>query len=82
MWFIFDDIFIQPAAGDAGGALGCAYIAWYQHLDNERIADSKNDFMNGAYLGPEFSNDEIKSYLDEKNYKYKSWNWFDYKRWL
>jgi carbamoyltransferase len=68
---IFDDIFIQPAAGDAGGALGCAYIAWYQHLDNERIADSKNDFMNGAYLGPEFSNDEIKIYLDEKGYAYK-----------
>ena len=68
---IFDDIFIQPAAGDAGGALGCAYIAWYQHLENERIADGKNDFMNGAYLGPEFSNNEIKRYLDKKNYKYK-----------
>ena len=68
---IFDDIFIQPAAGDAGGALGCAYIAWYQHLENERIADDKNDFMNGAYLGPEFSNNEIKRYLDKKNYKYK-----------
>ena len=68
---IFNDIFIQPAAGDAGGALGCAYIAWYQHLNNERIADGKTDFMNGAYLGPEFSNDEIKKYLDDKNYKYK-----------
>jgi carbamoyltransferase len=68
---IFDDIFIQPAAGDAGGALGCAYIAWYQHLDNERIADGKTDFMNGAYLGPEFSNDEIKRYLHNKNYKYE-----------
>ncbi len=68
---IFDDIFIQPAAGDAGGALGCAYIAWYQHLRNERVADGKNDFMNGAYLGPEFSNDEIKRYLDEKKYKYE-----------
>jgi carbamoyltransferase len=68
---IFDDIFIQPAAGDAGGALGCAYIAWYQHLDNGRIADGKTDFMNGAYLGPEFSNDEIKRYLNEKGYEYK-----------
>ncbi len=68
---IFDDIFIQPAAGDAGGALGCAYIAWYQYLNNERIADGKNDFMNGAYLGPEFGNDEIKKYLDDKNYKYE-----------
>ena len=67
----FDDIFIQPAAGDAGGALGCAYIAWYQHLDNKRNADGKTDFMSGAYLGPQFSNDEIKIYLDEKGYIYK-----------
>ena len=68
---IFDDIYIQPAAGDAGGALGCAYIAWYQHLDNKRIADGKTDSMNGAYLGPQFSNDQIKRYLDENSYKYK-----------
>ncbi len=68
---IFDDIFIQPAAGDAGGALGCAYIAWYQYLENKRAADGKMDFMNGAYLGPEFSNEQIKSFLDENNYQYK-----------
>ncbi len=68
---IFDDIFIQPAAGDAGGSLGCAYIAWYQYLNNERQTDGKNDFMNGAYLGPEFSNVYIENYLDEKNYKYQ-----------
>ena len=67
---IFDDIYIQPAAGDAGGALGCALIAWYQYLGNERIVDNKNDFMNGAYLGPEYSNKEIKKYLDENNYNY------------
>ena len=68
---LFDDIYIQPAAGDAGGALGCALIAWYQHLGNERHADGKNDFMKGAYLGPEFSNDEIKQYLDKKGYSYQ-----------
>ena len=68
---IFDDIFIQPAAGDAGGALGCAYIAWYQYLDNKRIADGKTDFMNGAYLGPEFSNEKIRGFLDDNNYKYE-----------
>ncbi len=68
---IFDDIFIQPAAGDAGGALGCAYIAWYQYLNNNREADGKNDFMNGAYLGPQFSNDQIKEYLDAKGYEYQ-----------
>jgi carbamoyltransferase len=68
---LFDDIYIQPAAGDAGGALGCALIAWYQHLGNERHADGKNDFMKGAYLGPEFSNDEIKQYLNKKGYSYQ-----------
>ncbi|MBI04413.1 MAG: hypothetical protein CMI96_01185 [Pelagibacteraceae bacterium] len=68
---IFDDIFIQPAAGDAGGALGCAYIAWYQHLNNQRVVQGKNDFMKGSYLGPEFSNDEIKKYLDKNNYAYQ-----------
>ncbi len=67
---IFDDIFIQPAAGDAGGALGCAYIAWYQYLENNRDADGKTDYMNGAYLGPEFSNNEIEKYLNKNNYNY------------
>ena len=68
---IFDDIYIQPAAGDAGGALGCAYIAWYQFLGNERKADAILDSMKGAYLGPEFSNDEVKLFLDDKGYKYQ-----------
>ena len=68
---IFEDIYIQPAAGDAGGALGCALIAWYQHLGNDRHADGKDDFMNGAYLGPEFSNSEIQKYLDKKGYNYR-----------
>ena len=68
---IFDDIFIQPAAGDAGGALGCAYIVWYQHLGNARKTEGKTDFMNGAYLGPEFSNEEIKTFLEDKNYEFK-----------
>ena len=68
---IFEDIYIQPAAGDAGGALGCALIAWYQHLGNDRHADGKNDFMNGAYLGPEFSNSEIQEYLEKKGYIYQ-----------
>ena len=46
---IFNDIFIQPAAGDAGGSQA-VYIAWYQHLGNKRVADGKTDFMSGAYL--------------------------------
>ena len=68
---IFDDIYIQPAAGDAGGAVGCSLIAWYQYLGNKRITDGKSDFMKGAYLGPEFHNDKIKEYLDEKSYVYQ-----------
>ncbi len=67
---IFDDIYIQPAAGDAGGALGSAFIAWYQHLGNQRQADGKKDSMKGAYLGPQFSNKKIKEYLNEKKYNY------------
>ena len=67
---LFDDIYIQPAAGDAGGALGCALIAWYQYLDKERTANGVDDFMNGAYLGPEYNNDQIQEYLDKKGYIY------------
>ena len=68
---IFEDIYIQPAAGDAGGALGCALIAWYQHLGNNRKTDGVSDSMKGAYLGPQFSNNEIKIFLDKKGYSYK-----------
>jgi len=67
---IFDDIYIQPASGDAGGALGCALLTWYQYLDNERIVDNKMDSMKGSYLGPEYNNDEIQSFLNKKGYKY------------
>ena len=56
---IFEDIYIQPAAGDAGGALGCAFIAWHQYLGNKRKTDGVFDSMRGAYLGPQFSNNEI-----------------------
>ena len=64
---IFKDIWIQPAAGDAGGALGAALFTWYQYLGNERNADGKNDFQKGSYLGPEFSEEEIKEYIDKFN---------------
>jgi len=60
---IFDNIWIQPAAGDAGGALGAALHTWYQYLDNPRKADNKIDFQKGSYLGPEFSNEFIEDYL-------------------
>ncbi len=64
---IFDDIWIQPAAGDAGGALGAALFVWYQYLNNERRTDGINDAQKGSYLGPEFSDSEIENYLTKNN---------------
>ena len=69
---IFDDIWIQPAAGDAGGAVGCALFTWHQFLNNQRKADGKTDFMQGAYLGPEFNNANIESFLKKHGYIYET----------
>ena len=60
---VFDNIWIQPAAGDAGGALGAALSAWYLHHNKERIKASERDAMKGAYLGPEFKDEEIEKEL-------------------
>lgn len=65
----FENVWIQPAAGDAGGALGCALFTWHQLLNNERtVGDS--DSQTGSLLGQEFSNDEIKTFLDSVEAKY------------
>jgi carbamoyltransferase len=60
----FENIWIQPAAGDAGGALGAALFVHHQLLDNERKVYSQKDLQAGSLLGPCFSNSEIKTYLD------------------
>jgi carbamoyltransferase len=60
---IFDNIWIQPAAGDAGGALGAALSAWYLHHNNERKISPQGDTMKGSYLGPEYSDAEIEQDL-------------------
>ncbi len=60
---VFDNIWIQPAAGDAGGALGAALSTWYLHHNKERIVSKGRDAMKGTYLGPAFSNTEIKAEL-------------------
>lgn len=67
----FEDIWIQPAAGDAGGALGAALLTWHQHLDNPRHADNIHDSQQGSLLGPEFSNSSIKQFLENGNIPYK-----------
>ncbi len=67
----FEDIWIQPASGDAGGALGAALFAWYQLLGNERVADDVHDSQYGSYLGPEYSDAQIKQFLEERGYPYK-----------
>ncbi len=57
---IFDKLWIQPAAGDAGGAVGCAYTGWHLYLDQDRTVNSdKTDKMKGSYLGPEYSDLDI-----------------------
>jgi carbamoyltransferase len=66
----FKNIWIQPAAGDAGGALGAALSAWYQYLERSRTASGVNDQMKGSYLGPSFSDEEIRSFLDERGVAY------------
>ena len=60
---MFEDIWIQPAAGDAGGALGAAYAVWYIREGNRRILNCRPDAMHGAYLGPSFSDREIERIL-------------------
>ena len=64
----FQDIWIQPAAGDAGGALGAALLIWHQVQDNPRTVDNVHDSMQAALLGPEFTDDEIEEFLKAKGY--------------
>ena len=62
---IFDGLWIQPAAGDAGGAVGAAYAVWHIHDGNPRQLNGHGDAMEGAYLGPEFSEREIRRVLQK-----------------
>ena len=71
----FERVWVQPAAGDAGGALGAALSAWYQYLGNVRrvedVCRGRSDGMKGAYLGPEFSDDEIEESLVTLGARYR-----------
>jgi len=67
----YEKIWIQPAAGDAGGALGAALVAWYAYFGNDRQNDEKFDVQKGSYLGPEYTDDEIENFANENNYSIK-----------
>ncbi len=66
----FRDIWVQPAAGDAGGAVGAALVIWHEYLEHPRIVNG-GDTMSGAYLGPRYSDVDILSYLDSAGAKYE-----------
>jgi len=67
---IFDNIWVQPAAGDAGGSLGAALALWHIEQNNPRKVDL-NDSMQGSYLGPEYSQKEIEEQLNKAGAKYE-----------
>jgi carbamoyltransferase len=71
----FERVWVQPAAGDAGGSLGAALSVWYQYLGNgrrvEEVCRGGADGMRGSYLGPEFSNDEIEESLVTLGARYR-----------
>ena len=66
----FDRIWIQPAAGDAGGAVGAALYTWHRYLDKPRECDGASDRQSGSYLGPEFSDREIEAFLENNRIPY------------
>ncbi len=73
---IFDNIWIQPAAGDAGGSLGAALSLWFVEQKNKRVVNF-NDDMNGSYLGNEFDQEEIEKELNKVGASYTTFNYED-----
>ena len=67
----FENIWIQPAAGDAGGALGVAQLIWHRHLGQPRTVTPGKDSMKGSYLGPGFSDDEAERRLQDLGASYQ-----------
>jgi len=67
----FKNIWIQPASGDAGGALGAALLVWYKYLGNLRHADGKNDFQKASLLGPFYEDSYIEDFLNKEDVPYK-----------
>lgn len=67
----FENVWIQPAAGDAGGAIGVAQLIWHRHCERPRQVTAGRDAMKGAYLGPGYSPDEIERFLASVNATYR-----------
>jgi len=70
----FENIWIQPASGDAGGALGAALTCWYGYLSNERVVDEKSDLQSFSFLGPEYGDQEVVESLKEFNPVYTNYS--------
>ena len=68
---IFKNIWLQPAAGDAGGSLGSALALWYQELGNSRHVETNSDDMNGSYLGPSFDDNQVETTLKSLGANYE-----------
>ncbi len=73
----FSEIWIQPASGDAGGALGAALSAWHEYLGNKRACDEKNDSQSASLLGPKYSDEQIELALKEEGASYKNLDYSD-----
>jgi carbamoyltransferase len=74
---LFKDVWIQPASGDAGGALGAALLGWYKYLGNKRIVDGVNDMQKASLLGPSYHDDYIAGFLDKQDIPYRRLNYSD-----
>jgi len=70
----FEDIWIQPASGDAGGAIGAALSVWYKYLENKRFVEGVNDLQKASLLGPSYSDSEIEDFLSKQNIPYRRLN--------
>ena len=68
----FENVWIQPAAGDAGGALGSALSVWHRFLDNDRTVSGTHNSGKSSYLGPWFSNAQVREFLDGNGYPYQT----------
>jgi carbamoyltransferase len=74
---IFKDVFIQPASGDAGGALGAALAAYHIYFDGAREVDSSTDSMHGSYLGPAYKEAEVKEMIEKFGAEFDHYESFD-----